>query len=383
MRSFYFCVISIFLFWTKLFSQEDPAEIHYWELTSPAARDTVKELHDRFGLIPIGQGGGAMNVIQLHSVDFYTTKIYSIEEARELVVDATEIFLKNINQCREARPFLAEYPFSPKRINLTFFVPEKIIQNPNQISLFEVKDGNVIYSVTPQNEKLWKTVFKEPYEKAKEEVLKKRNLTHWEDQTLSQKSQRSHKDSLATRFLSKLADLMSSSDYSKYYGPPEERAMEWYLDGFCRKLAKKHNLQFFRVGDFSGSKICHYYGFSFIGHQKLSIEDSRILAPEMCEAIFAQIRFAPEVQKFRSVIKDEYASFYKLTLTEEPKSKEILLKIAFWDERNDRIASPAIAQIIFIDDKFHYYRADPETGGVVEVFQESFEDAKAFRQQNL
>jgi|GEM_PF-2813917 len=386
MKVFYIYLLVLTTIWVKLAAQEDSAEVDYVSLLTPAETATCEELCDRFNLIPYAEGGGAMDVIRLLTLGFQTAKTYTIPEAREIAVDAIEIFLENINQSRSARPFLAEYPFGPARIELTFLVPDNIVKGINSLSAFEIRNGKVDYFVTNPRTERHEIVLEEPYEKAREEVLKKRGLKRWEHQKVLNIKQEKRKKSFVEKFFSKLfSPSLHEEKYSerKYSGPPEERAMEWSLDAYCKKLGKKHDLQFFRVGDFSNSKVVHYYGFSFIGHQKVSLEKGRILALEISDELFSHICSSQEVKKFRPVINREWADFYNLKLPDEPTIGEVCFKIAFWDENNDRIVPPAIAQIIFIDGKFHYYRADPETGGVVEVFQESFDDAKAFRQQSL
>ncbi len=77
-------------------------------------------LQKELNLFCDGEGGSMhSNIVSSIYLSFYTERRASIEEARELLVRATEKFAKAINADENIRPYLAEYPFPPSRVQLS------------------------------------------------------------------------------------------------------------------------------------------------------------------------------------------------------------------------------------------------------------------------
>jgi hypothetical protein len=115
-------------------------------LDTQATEQTLQELETRFHLTPCGVGGGSMSVVRLLHVTVETYQPLTMEEARRTAVESTEIYLKNINEMRELRPFLAEYPFPPERIKISFFLTDPETENfrkENGFSLFRMNQGKI------------------------------------------------------------------------------------------------------------------------------------------------------------------------------------------------------------------------------------------------
>ena len=138
----------------------------------------IKEMEEKYGLHCCGSGGQLATGVGALAVDFEIRKKVTIEEAREMIVTATERFLELINSDEKIRPYLKEYPFKPNRAEI--------------LLAFRNKDGKDFFDGTPVlvfqvNNKIFyrraipidknnpyasnlRNLYEEPYEKALEIV---------------------------------------------------------------------------------------------------------------------------------------------------------------------------------------------------------------------
>jgi hypothetical protein len=112
------------------------------ELKYKAAIQIKKEKN----LQPCGSGGGGVEKIRMLYLAFDYYKQIDVEEARELLIDAGNLFLKLINEDEQIRPYLQNYPFLPKNIEMAIF-----FKNPDGS---EVDSGKLSILVLSKNEKL-------------------------------------------------------------------------------------------------------------------------------------------------------------------------------------------------------------------------------------
>ena len=130
-----------------------------------------KEMKEQFRLRCTGQGGSMPYDIQEIGVDFVLHQQTTIEEARELEIRATERFVEIINAHQAIRPYLRDYPWGHKRVEvmISFEQPNGldysegirlVFQAKNQICYFEPKKSP--NEVGPLQ--------REPYEEAKKIV---------------------------------------------------------------------------------------------------------------------------------------------------------------------------------------------------------------------
>ena len=73
----------------------------------------------------------------------------NIKEARELIVYATELFLKIINTDKDIRPHLRYFPFNEKNIEIDFYIyhPDGHSLSPDKISLVSIRSGVITYAL--------------------------------------------------------------------------------------------------------------------------------------------------------------------------------------------------------------------------------------------
>jgi hypothetical protein len=166
------CVFSI-LFCLLLSSCETPPEkpVSYITMANRLLSKTAKQLKVEKGLIPIGDMGQMMGNIQAMGLSFQYFHIINLEEARNLLVYASNVFLNNINENKEIRPYLNNYPFTPKNIELVIFLYQSDRNNPTQGSLavLTLIRGILTYKLAaPDQTTLWPILHEETYEEGLE-----------------------------------------------------------------------------------------------------------------------------------------------------------------------------------------------------------------------
>jgi hypothetical protein len=363
-------------------------------LDSQATKQTLLELEKRFHLIPVAVGGGSMSVVRLLDIDFNMEQMLTMEEARQMAVESAELYLKNINGIRELRPFLAEYPFPVKRLNLSFMLMDPETRNVRKstgFSLFSVWEGKVRFLRHNEKGNKFEIIHEESFQQASEIVLhEKLNLemqesTPSKEQLISDQSTQENKNSLAKTFFKKLTSLPGfpqGRHYrgDKYKGTHFADDLFRYLDHQCKRLGKKYDLDLIRIGDFTDSKQYHYYSASFVSDRKFSLQEGRILAAWVFDDFYNILKTDKTVKDYhRRLLEEHPHGAISSPQPDDIDPKEACFKIVFWDDNIDRIMPPHLAQILLLDGVFSYYEADPKTQELRLILKEPYEETLAFR----
>jgi hypothetical protein len=132
-----------------------------------------KDLAKNKQLYLIGTGGRAMLGIERNSLDFsyYRDEELKIEEARKDIVEVVSKYLQEINQKKELRPFLRNYPFTLENVEITFFVMTEKAGNVPDGALHVIKamNGKISYYIAPFTPQR-KPILRETFEEAREKV---------------------------------------------------------------------------------------------------------------------------------------------------------------------------------------------------------------------
>lgn len=119
-------------------------------------------------LYPCGTGAQMMNEIQMLALSFNYFKPVTIEQSRQLIIDAVDEFVAAVNADTDIRPYLGNYPFEPKNIEIRIFI-ENLDYSPlpkGALSVISFSDGVIYFRIDdPQNNAL-KTIYSEPYSEA-------------------------------------------------------------------------------------------------------------------------------------------------------------------------------------------------------------------------
>lgn len=119
-------------------------------------------------LYPCGTGAQMMNEIQMLGLAFNYFKPIDIEEGRKLLIDSVDEFVAAVNADVEIRPYLGNYPFEPKNIDIRIFMKNRDGSQTERglIRCISSIDGILEYDISdPQTGRL-RTIFKETYAEA-------------------------------------------------------------------------------------------------------------------------------------------------------------------------------------------------------------------------
>jgi len=140
---------------------------------------SIKQLENRYGLVPIGSGGGNIdNKSRKETVSFHLYHKLTKEEARILIIEIVELLLHNINIDKVIAPYLYNFPFTYKNIEATVFIYEKDesdLFDPNIGLISLTRRGTINYVTYLPNSKWceYATDVEEPYEQAYKIVTQK------------------------------------------------------------------------------------------------------------------------------------------------------------------------------------------------------------------
>jgi len=166
------CLGGVFVLSSNFFKEKEPEDV---VLERKVMQRTIKKLEKEKKLYCDGFGGFGVNVVEISALSFvHKGEPYDVEKARELIVYAAEVFLNEFNSFEKIRPYLANYPFTAKNLDLRiFFYNEKTIKyvEPYLIVSSLIR-GKIYYRVSKNN--TFETVHEEPYEEALE-IVKKQN----------------------------------------------------------------------------------------------------------------------------------------------------------------------------------------------------------------
>jgi hypothetical protein len=122
-----------------------------------------------------GGSGGMQGVVKMRAISLTSTDgPFNVKQARELVVYCAEVFLREINNSEEIRPYLYNYPFTAKNIEVAVFCHDKDDNSPPApfIACASAYQGTINYKINVNEGYAFKTIHSEPYEEALK-ILKK------------------------------------------------------------------------------------------------------------------------------------------------------------------------------------------------------------------
>ncbi len=131
-------------------------------------RNFANQVEKKFELYCIGSGGSMPYDIREISIKFIAYRRATIEEARELEVKVTESFINAINSHENIRPYLREYPFNNKRVevSISFCKYDYVGYKDGSVShVFQTRNKIFYNGEDPLTEQLYH-LEEEPYEEA-------------------------------------------------------------------------------------------------------------------------------------------------------------------------------------------------------------------------
>ncbi len=158
-------MLCMFLFGCSSFGYQSP---RYVKLAHKITEKTARELKAQKNLYLVGTGGQMMDDIQMMMMGFNFYKIVDIETARKLLVDSVQEYLAAINSSEEVRPYLHNYPFTAKNVEIViyFYSPDGSRGPPDKIKIAATNHGEVVYYIDDPEKHTIKSMHEETYEEA-------------------------------------------------------------------------------------------------------------------------------------------------------------------------------------------------------------------------
>ncbi len=170
MRIFFFILLTtLTILYTKSFFKDSglsPDEIFVNKIN----RKVFCQLKKEKDLYACGTGGQGVHEIKMLYCAFDYYNEIDIENARELIMSAGNLYLNEINSDERIRPYLAEYPF--KNIEISIFLSnEDGSELPkDKIRIISMKEGILRYKIGILDSKGYRTII---CEETFDEALKK------------------------------------------------------------------------------------------------------------------------------------------------------------------------------------------------------------------
>lgn len=142
--------------------------LDYEKMAHEITEKTAKKLDEQKKLCLIGTGGGMMHDIQMMAMSFNYYQEIDLKTARELIICAINEYLLEINNNKEIRPYLHEYPFTAKNIEMRIWICEPDGSYPPLDKIYYVSaiDGILTYYLDLPETYSRRAICKETYEEA-------------------------------------------------------------------------------------------------------------------------------------------------------------------------------------------------------------------------
>ena len=125
------------------------AAIEYDREAHKSTHKAINRLGKEKQLRAIGTGGGMMGDIYCIAGSFQFFHPVTQMEARQLLVDAVDVYLQEINSNKVVRPYLHEYPFPVKDIEIRVWIknPDRPNVAADQIEYMSAINGVLCYDL--------------------------------------------------------------------------------------------------------------------------------------------------------------------------------------------------------------------------------------------
>lgn len=126
-----------------------------------------KKIFYKYGLEPSGVGGSMDEDVKSLFLGLTCNKEINLTDARKLIVTCAKEYMYEINNNKDLKPYLHNFPFNEQNIQLSiiFRTPSGIDNEIGRLSSVEIIKGKVIFSVN-KTEYTLETVLEESFEEA-------------------------------------------------------------------------------------------------------------------------------------------------------------------------------------------------------------------------
>jgi hypothetical protein len=133
-----------------------------------------RKIYKETGLIPFGSGGQARKKVVMLHLAFQHYGPLDLGEGRELAIKATRELINAVNAETKLHPYLSNYPFDARNIEICIFVKDKDGRNlpSGKLSIIGAYRGTIEYrshdASEPRSNLVWEESFEEALKKIEE-----------------------------------------------------------------------------------------------------------------------------------------------------------------------------------------------------------------------
>ena len=159
------CLLLGTLWMCSISGDKDP---EYVKIADRITAKVAKKLKEDKGLHACGVSGRMMDDVEEMGLSFQLYHLVSYDEARELIVYAASEYLAAINSSQTVRPFLHNYPFTSKNVEIFIWIYEAGGNDPpkDAIDFLTLSGGVISYYVDRTIGYPRVPVFEESFEEA-------------------------------------------------------------------------------------------------------------------------------------------------------------------------------------------------------------------------
>lgn len=150
----------------SFFSSKEPDHV---VIAKKIRASVAKNLCQKHRMSLIGEGGGMMGSVYIISLSFEVNRLMDRDEARERIVDCVEELLSAVNQSKEIRPYLKNYPFTVENVDMAIFIKDKngrSVYDPNICVVSVYQSNEITFSTNEPNQYKYKNEYCESYQEA-------------------------------------------------------------------------------------------------------------------------------------------------------------------------------------------------------------------------
>jgi hypothetical protein len=151
----------------SFFKSKKPRD--YEQMANEISTKVAKKLCKKHQMDWIGEGDQMMESASMIGLSFQIFHPLDRNEARTRIVDCVEELLAAVNSNKEIRPFLKDYPFTTKNVQVSIYsnYPDGREALDPYISVVSVyNSANIYFSTAEANEDSYKHRYREPYSEA-------------------------------------------------------------------------------------------------------------------------------------------------------------------------------------------------------------------------
>lgn len=131
------------------------------------------KLKNELGLIPCGTGGGMLDQIKMLALAFDYNEPLDQDRGREFLILAMDELASAINSDERIRPYLHNYPFDQRNVEIIIYFPTLERSNLEQPCVIAARRGKLCYKYPSADPYKYGKIYEETYEEALEKIAHK------------------------------------------------------------------------------------------------------------------------------------------------------------------------------------------------------------------